>query len=329
MAFQNKVSRVGITFTKDRLKLVEVESVGGQYQINKILQQKASVALELPKDPDHIHATIDGISNYLNEILTGAGIQNMPAAFILDSQMVLIKKIPTDQDLVGEELRNHVRWEAEQLVSHPLDEYILDYNHLTRHGQRNHSELLIVVVRKAVIDMVREIFRRTSLNLQVIDVDLFAAMRVIKANYDYAENEYIGLIDVSQNQAKISVMVQNDYFLSTDFLFATDQSGRSSPTSPDDEQLTKIISKELRRVVLDHKIGKNIEDLQQLFLYGEMVRPHLIENLQTLYDIRISKVNPFRKVRFSAAEINEVEDNLIRNFPETFAVCIGAALHHP
>jgi Tfp pilus assembly PilM family ATPase len=186
-----------------------------------------------------------------------------------------------------------------------------------------------VVVRKAVIDLVREIFRRTSLNLQVIDVDLFAAMRVIKANYDYAENEYIGLIDVSQNQAKISVMVQNDYFLSTDFQFTTDQSGRNSATIPDDDQLTKIISKELRRVVLDHKIGKNIEDLQQLFLYGEMVRPHLIENLQTLYDIRISKVNPFRKVRFSASEINEVEDNLIRNFPETFAVCIGAALHHP
>lgn len=325
MASQNHNGLVGVSFSNNRIQLVEIESIGGQYQINKIIQKNANLSFNFPLTFENSGALTTQIASIIDEIVETHQITIGRAAFALDSQKVLIKKVPLDSDLSGEEIKNQVHWEAEQFVFHSPDRYVVDFNQLSGDRSRGLSELLIIMARKDIINFLLEVFNKTRLKLQVIDVDIFAAIRAVKANFDYAENEKIGLIDLNPQNAKITLMTRGEYFLSSEATYESNEFEESNLVNLDDDQLTKLISKELRRIILDHKLGRNVEDLDQLFFYGDMLKPQVVENFQHLYDVRITKVNPFRKVRFNA---HDVGDELIRNHPEKFVNCVGVALRN-
>jgi type IV pilus assembly protein PilM len=325
MASQKYNGLVGVSFTNSQIQLVEIESIGGQYQINKIIQKDANLSFDFPMTFEKSSALTTQIANAIDEIVETHQITIGRAAFALDSQKVLIKKVPVDSDLSGEEIKNQVNWEAEQFVFHSLDRYVVDFNQLAGDRSRGINELLIIMARKDIINFLLEVFNKTRLKLQVIDVDIFAAIRAVKANFDYAETEKIGLIDLNPKSAKITLVTRGEYFLSTEATYESNGLEESKLVNLDDDQLTKLISKELRRIILDHKLGRNVEDLDQLFFYGDMLKPQVVENFQHSYDVRITKVNPFRKVRFNARDVGE---DLIRNHPEKFVNCVGVALRN-
>jgi|GEM_PF-1142820 len=324
MAFERKIGLIGVSFAGNKLKLVEVESIGGQYQINRIIQKNANLSLNIIEQSVKGDSAAVSIGNLINDTLHLTELQINQATFSLDSQLVLIKKVPVDSDLPMQEIQNQVQWEAEQFVFHPIENYIIDYNHFIQ--SKDHpdaNDLLIVMVRKSIIDFIQKIFDQTQLDLKIVDVDIFAAIRAVKSNYEYQRDEKIGLVDISNEGVKIILMTNGEYFVVTDFSFATAEHGKKTEIVPDDTQLAKLIVKEFRKVLLDYQLGKRIEDLDRIFLYGEMVQPRLVESLQNLNDVRITKVNPFRKVRFFSTD---VDNEWVRNSPEMFAVCIGAAL---
>jgi Tfp pilus assembly PilM family ATPase len=316
---------VGVSISGQTIKLVEVEFLGGQYQVKKIVEKDANLSFDFHSAINEGDSAKKAVADLINNAISSSKITARNAAFTLDSQVVLVKKIPIDADLPGHEIKNQVQWEAEQFVFQPLDQYIIDYNHLRAVNRQDQDELLVVMVKRAIIDFLMDVFKRTPLHLQIVDVDVFAAIRAIKANYEYKPEDKIGLIDIGWEGLKITLMTRGDYFLSTGFSFVGEQNGKKVLSIPDDEQLGKLISKELRRIILDHKIGKYIEDLDRIFFYGELVKPSIVENLQNFYDVRINKINPFRKVRFTSVDVG---DESIRNAPEKFVVCIGTALRN-
>jgi Tfp pilus assembly PilM family ATPase len=89
-----------------------------------------------------------------------------------------------------------------------------------------------------------------------------------------------------------------------------------------DDSATRLISKELRRIILDNQLGRGIEDLKEIFLYGEAVEDKVLEGLQNSYDVRIDRANPFKKVKLMAS----ARDELNRERAERFMVSVGAAL---
>lgn len=325
MAFEKSNSLIGISFKENKLRLVEIENIGGQYQINNIIQKDAGLKFDFYSLSNNIESNAAMVGRFIEETVESAGITSRDIAFILDSQSVLVKKIPLDSDIPIEEQKKQVYWEAGQFVYNSLDDYIIDYSSLVSRGRISHDELLVVIVRKKIIDFLTRIFKQTKLNIKIVDVDVFSAIRAIKANYEYQENEKIGLIDIGPESVKITLMTHGEYFLSSGFSFVETQQEKRVVTMPDEEQLSKLISKELRRLILDHKIGKYVEDLNRIFFYGEKVQPRVVENLRNFYDLNISKVNPFRKVRFAS---NKVDDESIRNSSEAFVVCIGAAIRN-
>jgi hypothetical protein len=89
------------------------------------------------------------------------------------------------------------------------------------------------------------------------------------------------------------------------------------------KDLSQLISKELRKLLLDHKLGEKIENFNRIFLYGDMVQDDMLELLQNTYNVRIDRANPFRRLRFAQ---NVSVDEYIWSRPETFTICVGSAL---
>ncbi|MFZ5518120.1 MAG: type IV pilus biogenesis protein PilM [Candidatus Zhuqueibacterota bacterium] len=315
-------SMTGIHLRKNSLKLIEVENAANQqYRINKIVQTKLNFPLTVATLGDE--NIIAKIGNELSQIFIDHNLSSQKVIFCLESPMTLIKKLPYDETLTEEELINQVDWEVKEFSYSPEDEYIVDFHKLIRSHRRGAPEMVVVSVREKLISRLKRLFANGRIQVKVIDLDVFAAMRAIEVNYDLREGEMNALIEVNPTGLLFTIIEDKEFYYSQEVSLTKLGLEIDSLESSDEEEVAKFISKELRRIILDNKLGENIENLNRIFLYGDMVKDNILENLQNSYNVRIDRANPFRRLLFAP---NVSVDENIWSRPETFTVCVGSAL---
>jgi Tfp pilus assembly PilM family ATPase len=297
----------GINFLRDKAWVAEVKRLDGQPLVNRITQGQLDTHFNF--DVFNNRSLVSRFSDNLNQIIKGSDIKAKRAAFSLHRSFVLIKRSPIDSNFSDEDLREQVSWEIEQFILSPRDEYIVDYQRLISVG-----EVLIVAVRTSIVNYLKDIFSATDLKLEAVDVDIFAALRALKANQYFGEADKVALVDVGEQGLNFSILIGGEYYLSQEVLY---------PAEATEFGGANLISKELRRLILDNKLGESIENLNGIFLYGELVEDDVLEELQNTHDVRIDRANPFRRLRLSP---DVSSDPLVRSRPETFMVCTGTAL---
>lgn len=307
---------LGISLIDDQLRIVEGRRSSNEFQIIQLAQGRT-------RHPFNFEAFVDKnmprrFAEDITRLYETRDFQMKQAAFSLDSRMVLIKKLPVDNKLDADEIEPQVNWEVRQFTISPVSEYIVDYEPLKSNGTDANQDMLVVVVRKKIIEFLKEIFKHTDLQLKVIDVDIFSAHRALQLNYDYNNVAKIGLIDVGERKIHFSILKERKYYLSQDITFpAIDKNHENRLDST-----TRLISKELRRILLDHQLGQKIEDLSEIFLYGESVEDGILEALQNNHDVRIERADPFRKIKLMA----KAKENIGESRAETYMISVGAAL---
>ncbi|HEX9654290.1 MAG TPA: pilus assembly protein PilM [bacterium] len=308
---------LGISLIDDQLRIVEGLKRSEEFHIAQIAQGRVRQPFNFGvfADPNVARRFGEDISR----LVETREFQVKDAAFSLDSGMVLIKKIPVDSALAQKELEDHIFWEVRQFSISPLKEYIVDFEGLNRAAvESGPGFMLVVVVRKKIVEFVKQVFKHTSLSLKVIDVDIFSAQRALQLNYEYNHSNKIGLIDLEEKKVNFCILEGRNYFLSQEVSFPA----TNSHTDTWDDSATRLISKELRRIVLDNQLGKGVEDLNEIYLYGEAVEDKVLEGLQNSYDVRIDRANPFKKVKLMA----NAKEELNQERAERFMISVGAAL---
>lgn len=308
---------LGISLIDDQLRIVEVKKQLNELQIMQLAHGRVrhSFNFEVFSDKNMTRRFAEDITR----LYESQKFEVNAAAFSLDSRMVLIKKIPVDKALDEDKIENHVVWEVGQFAISPISEYIIDFEELnSNHDSKPISYWLVVIVRKRIIEFIKQIFKHTDLKLKVVDVDIFSAQRALQLNYDYPTGGRVGLIDIAERKVNFCIIEGRNYFLSHDIAFPFNN--RDFENSED--TATVLISKELRRIILDHQLGKGVEDLSEIYLYGEAVEDRVLEGLQNNYNVRIDRANPFRKVRL----MSSVKDEIDQSRAERFMICVGAAI---
>jgi len=314
--------QLGIFVKQDNIKLIEVEkSSTQQFRINKIIQTKLALPLNVTTLGDDSKLAV--IGNQLQQIVKDHHLNLQNVIFTLDSQLTVVKKMPFDESLSEAELIDQVDWEVKEFSYSPEDNYIVDFNKLNHTSKRNASELIIVAIREQLINHLRKMFMAGKLKVRVIDLDVFAAARAIEVNYDLRIGDTVALVEINPTGFLFTIIEDKEYCLSQETPLAKLNLHGDSLEACDHDEITKVISKELRRIILDNKLGENIEDINRIFLYGDMVKDDILENLQNTYNIRIDRANPFRRLLFAP---NVSVDENIWSRPETFTVCVGSAL---
>ncbi len=316
MAFAATNGMVGISIRDTTLRMVEATNFENESRISRLSQGRVRTALDFTALQDH--TLIRRYAEDINRLYETADFQVSSGVFILDSDKVMIKKIPIDINLQGDRLKDHVRWEVEQLMINPLEQYIIDFQLLPSESGKDYTQAVVVVARRRVIDYLKEVFKNTDLQLRAIDVDVFAAQRVYVCNYDAADEKFTALVDVRKGSFLFSVIKGTTFFLSHDLEFGNDE----EVIKRDGEHLSRLISKELRRIIIDYKLGKSVEDMQAIYLYGDGVSDALLETLQNTHNVRVDRANPFKKIKIAS----QGSDPIFQSQPETFVIPVGAAL---
>ncbi len=308
---------LGISLIDYQLRIVEGKKLLNEFQVTQVAHGRVRRPFNFDVFSDKSMAR--RFAEDINRLCESQQFQETQAAFSLDSRMVLIKKIPVDKALEQKKLHDHLNWEVRQFAISPIEEYIIDFEQINQ-GSENGPlyNMLVVVVRKKIVEYLKQLFQHTHLQLKVVDVDIFSAQRALQLNYDYSGADRIGLIDIEEKTVHFSILNGRNYFLSQDLTFQS----KDSDTPGQDDSIARFISKELRRIILDQQIGRGVEDLNEILLYGEGVEDNVLEGLQNSHNVRIDRANPFKKIKL----IDKARDAIKQSRSERFMISVGAAL---
>lgn len=307
---------LGISLVEDQLRIVEgIKESDEKFQITQIAQGRSRGAF------DHEVFSDNNVARrFAEDIMRLYESQHFDirrAAFSLGSDMVLVKKLSVDSGLEQDYLRDHVQWEVEQFAISPTDEYIIDFEDLDTSLNGGQNNLLVVVVRKKIVQFLKQVFKHTDLKLGVVDVDVFSAQRALQINYDYGQADAICLVNIEETKIHFSILKGRHFYLTQEVPIPPNEDGQN----PSDA-VVRLIAKELRRIVLDHQLGRRVEDLSEIYLYGEAVDDAVLEGLQGNYDVHIERANPFRKIKL----LTQGNDDISNVRAERYMISVGAAL---
>lgn len=249
------------------------------------------------------------------------------------------------------ELQETILFEAGNFIPESLENVNLDYQVLDQEAKADNVDVLLVAVRKDIINSYVDAITEAGLTPVVADVDYFALENMFELNYALEPNEIVALINIGAHYSLINVM----------------KGGRSAFTGDvpvGGQQFTDILSRELRvnaaqaeeakingilgghssedveRVIasaseqlldeIQHALsffgsGSTDEQISTIYLSGGTAQlPGLAANMSQRLSIPVEVSDPFRNVN-----INNQDEDFIRQNASSFAVSVGLATRRP
>jgi len=169
--------------------------------------QKFAMA-ELPPEAIVDGSIIDAITvtNTIKDLIKEQNVRLKDAVSALTGQSVIIKKVSFPA-MTEEELADSIQWEAEQYIPFPVSEVNMDFQILGVDTEgRGQMDVMLVAVKKDVINDYTNVIKEAGLTPAVIDVDSFALENMLEINYPVAPGESVASVNVGAGVTSISII---------------------------------------------------------------------------------------------------------------------------
>lgn len=240
----------------------------------------------------------------------------------LHSGLVQIKKIPVALGLDENALNDQMKWEANQMVASSIKEFIIDHNRLPFQTISGNPVQMLVIVRKQVIQVIQKMCTDLNLNILDVDVDIYSNIRGLKSNYSVNKLDITVLIDIQRYFVVFTFLKNGEYYLSHRVSF---QEPEFVSGHLDSSGFAKFVLKELRRLMFGHRLGRDMNDLDSIFLMGSHGVRALYYALSDITTSPIEIVNPFRRIQMPSPTFQSKDP---QNKPEMFVSAVGLAMKH-
>jgi len=263
--------------------------------------------------------SVNTYSKVIRELVKKSGCRSRDISVVLNMGMVHVKKIPMALGLDSDMISDHLKWEAEQFLIDPPEEFILDSQRLPFQTTSGNPVYLIVLVRRYIIEHIKQLVQKAGLRLVDIDVDLFSNLRMLVKNYALDAEETAVLINIQQEAISIAIIRNREYYLS----HTIDLYEGGAPGEMSASQIAEKIIKDLKRLAFGHRLGQSVDELGRFFLIGGSPVREISQELSDRISSPVEVVNPFNKIRIPRS-LNE--SKAFTEFPERFASSVGGAL---
>jgi len=164
--------------------------------------------LPLPPGAVHNNMVVEGrlVAETIRKLVQQHGVRSNKVISAVPGRAVIIKKIQMprqDED----ELEANVEFEANKLIPENLENVNLDYQVLGYLEGGNKMEVLLVAVKKEIVNSFADVIEAAGLTPAIIDVDYFAMESMYETNYEpQAAGAVIGLIHIGAHYTSINVL---------------------------------------------------------------------------------------------------------------------------
>ncbi len=292
------------------------------------------------------------VAEAIRKLIQQHGVRSSKVISAVPGRAVIIKKIQMprqDED----ELEANVEFEANKLIPENLENVNLDYQVLGYLEGGNKMEVLLVAVKKEIVNSFADVIEAAGLTPAIIDVDYFAMESMYETNYEpQTAGEVIGLIHIGAHYTSINVLSNGISTFTGDLPVGgqefTDSLRRAMQISDEDAETFKIAG------LMNGDKGSDLEallrpaaqslaeDIQRtLSLYGAIASEEGIRNIyltgggakvvgltsvmEERLGVPVQLAEPFRNFRLGK-NLNKVS---LAEVAPLLGVAIGLAIRRP
>ena len=252
----------------------------------------------------------------IGEVLRGSGNEAREAGVVLNEDAVLIKRMAVPLGLDDDSIKDHLQWEAEQICISPLDDFNWVYNRIPFQNSLGNPYYVLILVRKKVVEAIRDSLSQVGLILRQVDVDVFSDISALLANYTMSSQKTAILVDIQKPHINFFVIRNSEYYISV--RIHAKELKRSSV-----EEMTEFFQKKIKELVFAHRLGNSIEDMDGIYFSGPQGSTELIRYLSERIPVSMEWVHPFKRIRISE---DVMESAAFKSHSDCFLSAVGSAL---
>jgi type IV pilus assembly protein PilM len=159
----------------------------------------------------------------IRQALEQANIKAKHAISAVSGESIIVRYMQLP-DMPEEELKNALRWEAEEYIPFRIDEVNLDSVILGKSSgtATGKVDVLLVSAKKDLINEHLELIRAAGLTPLIVDVDGFAFLNCFEVNYEPGSTDVLALVNIGAEVTSINVYVNGYARFSRDISIAGD-----------------------------------------------------------------------------------------------------------
>lgn len=194
-------AQIGISIGTSSVKVAELKKSGKGYSLAHFgVAQLPDGAIVNREIMNHM-AVVDA----LKELVSKLKIKGKSVTASLSGAAVIIKKLFLEQTPANE-LEDAILWEAEQYIPFDINEVVFDYQLINKNGPEGKMEIMLVAVKRAIIDSYTAVLKDAGLNAKIMDCDLFALQNIFDVNQP-AEQAAVALVDIGAASTKFEISI--------------------------------------------------------------------------------------------------------------------------
>ncbi len=154
--------------------------------------------------------------------LERAGINAKFCVSSVSGESIIVRYIQLP-DMPEAELKNALRWEAEEYIPFRIDEVNLDSAILGKSEESSGKvDVLLVSAKKDLVNEHLDIIRQVGLTPTIVDVDSFAFMNCFELNHSPNKSEVVALVNIGAEVTNINIYMNGTSRFSRDISIAGD-----------------------------------------------------------------------------------------------------------
>lgn len=204
---------VGLDVGSYQVKAVELRRSG-----NKLELVHFGVADVFPGGDPSAAATADLFQlkvNAIQQAMAQSRITAKHSVSAVSGESIIVRYIQLPE-MPEQELRNALRWEAEEYIPFSIEEVNLDSVVLGPSAVPGKVDVLLVSARKDLVNEHVDLIRAANLIPLIVDVEGFAFLNCFEYNYKPAPDECVCLVHIGADVTNINIYVSNSSRFSRD-----------------------------------------------------------------------------------------------------------------
>jgi len=307
--------------------------------------------------PLHPETIVDGVImdsgtviSAIQQIFAENQIKTKDVVVAVSGHSVIVKKIRVTK-MKREELEEAIPFEAEQYVPYAIEDVNLDFQVLENADpSANELDVLLVAVKKDIVNDYLSIISTAGLNAVVVDVDAFALENAFELAYETDRDQVVGLVNLGAAVMNINIlqggfseftrdspiggtrytesiqkMLGLSYEQAETLKLGGEVDGRTlRDAQPAIDMVNAEAAGEIRRSFDFFRSSSHSDTIHRVFLSGGCARlPGLVEYLSENLEIPFEVANPLRTIK---ADPKKIDPAYLETIAPQLAVSVGLAL---
>lgn len=195
-------SSIGLDIGSGYLKVVQFKDIKSGYELELFDM--------LPLPPELIvdGSIIDSLRliDSLKELIRKAKIKTKEATISLSGHSSVIIKRVSLPEMSEEELSESIKFEAEQYIPFDIEDVDLDFQILGPKEEPGQMDVILVAVKKDVINEYLSVVKEAGLTPLIVDVNSFALENIYEVNYEIEPDKNIAIVNIGASTINMNIL---------------------------------------------------------------------------------------------------------------------------